>query len=179
MKSLMAEPVADMEMEDAGGWGDDDDVIADTEAKATAIDASGDGEGGWDVEDADLEIPDLGPTETVATDNYVHLPTKGVSSTLTWTKNSQLVADHVVAGSFETAARLLHDQVGVVNFKPYEALFTQLYSSSRTVSTWQGNLLPTFSYPLRNWKESGPKGGLPSEGVKLNDLVSKLQVNNL
>ncbi|CAH0555045.1 unnamed protein product [Brassicogethes aeneus] len=172
-KSLMAEPSANLEMESAGGWGDDEDVL---EPEEKSVELEGDGDGGWDVEDADLEIPDLGPTEITTSDNYVHLPTQGTSLPSSWTKSSQLAADHILAGSFETASRLLNDQVGIVNFKPFENLFLQLYGSSKTVSTWQGNLLPTFSFPLRNWKDAGPKGGLPTEGVKLNELVSKLQV---
>ncbi|KAJ8928467.1 hypothetical protein NQ314_018972 [Rhamnusium bicolor] len=171
----MVEPAADLGMEEAVGWGDDDDLEVDPEEKRA--ETSADGEGGWDVEDADLEIPDLGPTQTAeTTDSYVHLPTQGPSAPLTWTKNSQLAADHVAAGSFESASRLLHDQLGVVHFKPYESLFLNLYSSSRTVSTWQQNIPPSFSYPLRNWKDASPKGSLPTAGVKLNDLVTRLQV---
>lgn len=99
----------------------------------------------------------------------------GVPPPINWTKNSHLVADHVAAGSFESAARLLHDQVGIVNFKPYENLFMGVYSASRTVSTWQSNIPPSFSFPLRNWKDL--KNGLPAISVKLNDLVARLQVS--
>lgn len=36
------------------------------------------GEAGWDVEDSDLDIPELGPTQAAETsDSYVHLPTQG------------------------------------------------------------------------------------------------------
>ncbi|CAG9862045.1 unnamed protein product [Phyllotreta striolata] len=179
MKSLMAEPVSDVGMEDAQGWGDDDELELDPDEKKAEVAAAGggDGEGGWDVEDEGLEIPDLGPAATVeAEGNFVHLPTQGPSALVTWTKNSQLVADHVAAGSFESAARLLHDQLGVVNFRPYESLFLNLYSTSKTVSSWQQNVPPSFSYPLRNWKEANIKNQLPASGVKLNDLVAKLQV---
>lgn len=95
---------------------------------------------------------------------------------MAWTKISQLAADHIIAGSFESASRLLHDQLGIINFKPYESLFLNLYSSSRTVASHLANLPPIFSYPLRNWKEATIKTGLPATGIKLNDLVAKLQV---
>lgn len=174
----MAEPVVDGGIEEAGGWGDDDELDIDPEERRA--DVSGEGEVGWDVEDADLEIPDLGPTTSADTsDTYVHLPTQGPSQPLTWTKNSQLAVDHISAGSFESACRLLHDQLGIVNYKPYEALFLSLYSGSRTVSTWQQNLPPLFSYPLRNWKEANPKSGLPASGVRLNELVTRLQVRKI
>ncbi|ENN79199.1 hypothetical protein D910_09097 [Dendroctonus ponderosae] len=175
---LVVEPVASHAIEEAEGWGDDDDdEIIDGEEKSNDPKASESGEAGWDVEDADLEIPELGPTPgEEATDSYVHLPAQGPSPKLSWTKASQLAADHVRAGSFESACRLLHDQIGVVNFKPYDSLFQSLYSSSRTVSNHLANLPPIFTYPLRNWKDATVKTGLPAIGISLNDLVAKLQV---
>lgn len=76
MKSLMAEPVVESAIEEGAGWGDDDDLDADLEEKKAEV--SADGDGGWDVEDADLEIPDLGPAQQAeSTDMYIHLPTQG------------------------------------------------------------------------------------------------------
>lgn len=76
MKSLMAEPVVESGVEEGAGWGDDDDLEADPDEKKTEVTAEG--EGGWDVEDADLEIPDLGPSQqTESTDSFVHLPPHG------------------------------------------------------------------------------------------------------
>ncbi|XP_063929353.1 coatomer subunit alpha [Zophobas morio] len=176
-KSLMVEPIAEPLDEDVAGWGDDDEELdVDTERKYDDA-APADSEGGWDVEDADLEIPDLGTSQPQqSADNFVHLPTQGPNATLTWTKNSQLAADHIMAGSFESACRLLHDQLGIVNFEPYESAFIGLYGGSRTITTWQANVPSNFTYPLRNWKDAGPKGGLPVAGIKQNDLVQKLQV---
>ncbi|XP_076265254.1 coatomer subunit alpha isoform X1 [Rhynchophorus ferrugineus] len=176
---LAAEPVASEALEEAGGWGDDDDDdIGEIEGRKPSVSASGDGgEAGWDVEDADLVIPDLGPTqESEVADNYIHLPSAGPSPRITWTKNSQLAADHIMAGSFESACRLLHDQLGIVVFDPYESLFVNLYSSSRTVAAHLANLPPVFTHPLRNWKEATAKNGLPVVGVNLNRLVADLQV---
>ena len=33
-----------------------------------------------------------------------------------------------------------------------------------------------YGYPQSNWKEAGPKNGLPAVGARLNDLVGALQV---
>ena len=33
-----------------------------------------------------------------------------------------------------------------------------------------------YGYPQSNWKEAGPKNGLPAVGTRLNDLVTALQV---
>ena len=34
---------------------------------------------------------------------------------------------------------------------------------------------PMQAYPQSNWKDAGPKHGLPAVGLKLNDLVQRLQ----
>lgn len=98
---------------EVGGWGDDIDEENEEEYHSTKELGQGDAETGWDVEDADLEIPDLVPEQVLAAGNgnYIHLPTNGTSPCLMWTKNSQLPADHIMAGAFESACRLLNDQV--------------------------------------------------------------------
>ena len=68
-----------------------------------------------------------------------------------WCNNSQLPVDHVLAGSFETAMRLLHDQVGVVQFDTYKQLFLQTYSRSRTCYQGLPSIPPLFGFPHRNW----------------------------
>ncbi|CAB4058570.1 COPA [Lepeophtheirus salmonis] len=75
---------------------------------------------GWDVDDDDLELPadlDPSPSKVVVDEGYFVPPTKGKNPTQLWLNNSQLPVDHIVAGCFESAFRLLHDQVGVVNFE--------------------------------------------------------------
>ena len=81
----------------------------------------------------------------------------------------------MVAGSFDTAFKLLHDQVGVVNFEPYKAHFMEQFARSKA-SLSALPLLPSLQIHLhRNWKEAGPKGGLPARAIKLEDLVQELQ----
>ncbi|XP_044765066.1 coatomer subunit alpha [Coccinella septempunctata] len=176
MKNLMAEATQNVEEVevDAGAWGDDDeDAEIDGEEKK---ETSHEGETGWDVEDADLEIPDLGHAAvTESADNYVHLPTPGPSLPSNWVKNSSLVADHVMAGSFDSACLLLNKYVGVVNFSPYLPLFMSSYGASRTITTWQSNVPSLYYYPLRNYKENNPKTSLPAGGIQLNELVQRLQ----
>lgn len=176
MKNLMADAsqnVEEVEV-DVGAWGDDDDDNEDVEDKK---ETSHEGETGWDVEDADLEIPDLGHASAPeSADNYVHLPSSGPSPPSNWVKNSSLVADHVMAGSFDSACLLLNKYVGVVNFSHYLPLFMSFYGASRTITTWQSNVPSLHYYPLRNYKESNPKLALPSNGIQLNELVQRLQV---
>ena len=100
------------------GWDDEDDLDLDDDGNVvekTKGDDDDDDEGsGWGGSDSDdLDIPDdidIGPDQ-VGDGSFVP-PTKGTSQAMHWTNNSQLAGDHVAAGSFETACRLLHDQAG-------------------------------------------------------------------
>ncbi|KAI1280548.1 Coatomer subunit alpha [Halotydeus destructor] len=164
------------------GWGDDADLMLDEDGNVVEdIDkvsgAGDDGDGGWDVDDEDLELPELEPggDTTGGAEGYFVPPSKGVPPAQVWTNNSRLAVDHVLAGSFETACRLLHDQVGAVNFEPLRQIMLTVYARSRTA--YQGlSYLPTMHcYPQRNWRDAGPKGGLPAIGCKLADLIQWLQ----
>uniref|UniRef100_A0A674HU25 Coatomer subunit alpha n=1 Tax=Taeniopygia guttata TaxID=59729 RepID=A0A674HU25_TAEGU len=135
--------------------------------------------GGWEVEE-DLDLPPeldvpAGSTGT-AEDGFFVPPTKGTSPAQVWCNNSQLPVDHILAGSFETAMRLLHDQVGVTNFGPYKQLFLQTFSRGRTTFQALPSLPAMYGYPHRNWKEAGLKNALPAVGLKLNDLIQRLQL---
>ena len=56
-------------------------------------------------------LQDLGPAAAGGDEGYFVPPTKGTSQSQVWCNNSSLPVDHVLAGSYETAMRLLHDQV--------------------------------------------------------------------
>lgn len=163
-----------------GAWGDEAELVLDEEGFGMPSETmEGEEEGaGWEVDDADLELPpdlDVGPA-TAGEEGYFVPPTKGTSPAQVWCNNSQLPVDHILAGSFETAMRLLHDQVGVVEFQSYKQLFMQTFARARTCFTALPSLPPLFGYPHRNWKEAGARGGVPAVGLKLNDLVQRLQV---
>lgn len=175
--------VKDMVMDDeddsdggGDGWGDDDVLGSDNDGDAASDAGSGEGSGwgGSDEDDLDLpDLPELGP-DAVGDGSYVP-PTTGTSQKFYWTNNSQLAGDHVSAGSFETACRLLHDQLAVVNFTEYKAIFMQVYSGSRTSFVGLPSLPPIAGYPHRNWRDAGSKNGLPNCSVKLDNLVGRLQ----
>ena len=99
----------------------------------------------------------------------------GQSPANLWTNNTSLPVDHIVAGSFESACRILHDQSGVVDFAPYKQLFMTNFARSRTAYFGLPGLAALNGYPQSNWKDAGPKNGLPAVGLKLNDLVQRLQ----
>jgi len=196
MASKKAEGVAaglmaddDVDVAEAGGaWGDDDDVMLDDDDAKDEFhdpDGGGDEEGdGWAPEDDDLELPaDLDVSQSAAAaggegseeDGYFVAPTRGVPPSQHWTNNSSLPIDHILAGNVESAFRLLHDQVGVVNFEAYKSHFIASYSRSRTTLVGMPSAPGLFAYPQSNWKEVNPKHSLPAVGLKLNDLVSRLQ----
>ena len=93
-----------------------------------------------------------------------------------WTSNSRLVVDHVLAGSFECAFRLVEDQIGAADFEALRPLFLSTYTRSRTAYTGLAYLPSLYSYPLRNWQEGAQKNVLPAIGCRLDDLVQRLQL---
>jgi len=171
------------------GWGADDDLDLDEDGGFG--DGGGDDEGilggrgeeggsGWDVGDEDLELPpdlDAGLAAPAGEEGYFVPPTKGTSPTQIWTNNSQLTVDHFAAGSFESAFRLLHDQVGVVSFAPYKQLALTVFARSRTSFKALPEMPSLYGYPHRNWKEAGVKAGMPAVGLKVSDLVQRLQIS--
>lgn len=160
------------EDEDSNGWGGD---LSDSDKEDDGDDGAASGEGsGWES-DGSLGLPDdLPGVDTVGDGSYVP-PTTGTSQTFHWTNNSQLPGDHVAAGSFDTACRLLHDQLAVVDFTEYKPVFIQVYAGSRTSFVGLPSLSPMPGYPHRNWRDAGSKNGLPNCSVKLDNLVARLQ----
>lgn len=183
-KALATVEAVEGELED-GGWGEDADLKLDDEEDddemKDALDLPGGDGPGWDVEDEDLELPEeLANKIADAKDgNYFVAPTKGVAQSQIWINGSLLAVDHIRAGSFETAFKILNEQVGIVNFEPYKKIFSFLYVGAKTSYTCLPNLPSKSSYPHRNWKDAGLKNGHPTIGVKLNDLVAMLQVRKL
>jgi coatomer subunit alpha len=97
--------------------------------------------GGWDIdEDGEAEI-DIGASQ---------VPVQGVSDAEYWIRNSPLAADHIAAGSFDTAMQLLVRQVGVVNFEPLKSKFLEIYRASRTFLATQSGLPPLQLYVRRD-----------------------------
>nr|XP_002131264.1 coatomer subunit alpha [Ciona intestinalis] len=170
--------------EDTAGWGDDVDIILDEEGAIVdeefedADDGAGGEGGGWDVDDDDLDLPadlDIAADVGGEGEGYFVAPTKGTPQSQVWCNNSQLPVDHITAGSFDTAFRLLQDQVGVVDFKPYKQLFLHTYARARSAFTAVPGIPPMFGNPHRNWREAGAKSGLPVVGLTLATLAARLQ----
>uniref|UniRef100_A0A4W5KDK5 COPI coat complex subunit alpha n=1 Tax=Hucho hucho TaxID=62062 RepID=A0A4W5KDK5_9TELE len=185
-KGKAGQMAADMDVDAPGGegWGEDAELQLEEDGFMDAQDGLGEEGGaakeeggGWEVEE-DLDLPPellSAGAGGGAEDGFFVPPTKGMSPTQLWCNNSQLPVDHVLAGSFETAMRLLHDQVGVVQFGPYKQLFMQTLSRGRTCYLGLPSLPCLRGNPQRNWKDSGAKQGLPAVGLRLSDLIARLQ----
>lgn len=85
----------------------------------------------------------------------------GISEAALWARNSPLAADHVAAGSFETAMQLLNRQVGAVNFEPLKPIFLQIYSATKLYLPANASLPPLAIHLRRNPEEADPRSVLP------------------
>ncbi|GAA49855.1 coatomer protein complex subunit alpha [Clonorchis sinensis] len=174
---------------DEAAWGKD--AVLDLDESEEFADAVEDGdvvgrlddlaaaqEEGWDLGDADLELPKelqtSGPVHAMAGESFVAPPTGRLPSQF-WSDNSRLPHDHVMAGNWSEAMRLLNSQVGVVDFGPYKPLFLSMFSGSRSVGTGIPSTPSVFIYPQRNWKKTSMNSALPTVVITLNNLINRLQ----
>lgn len=120
--------------------------------------------GGWDM--GDDVIPEV-------ESDFINVegPEAGVGSSEAdlWARNSPLAADHVAAGSFETAMQILNRQVGAVNFAPLKPRFMAIYGASKTYLPASAGLPALVNYVRRTVEESDIHKVLP---IIPNDLES-------
>lgn len=138
-------------------------------------------EAGWDLDaDADDETHTEGEFEDAVGEDEDEGAgaTPGVSENELWVRNSPFAADHVAAGSFDTAMQvsclymwqfwavlnsiqLLNRQFGVVNFAPLKQLFLHVYRSSHAYVSPLASLPPLQVHIRRNPSETSPGRVLP------------------
>ncbi|KAG0638051.1 coatomer WD associated region-domain-containing protein [Tuber brumale] len=137
---------------------------------------------GWDMGDDDLNLEQAGEL-AVETDGAG----VGMSEAELWARNSPIAADHVAAGSFETAMQLLNRQVGAVNFEPLKPRFMEIYQASKTYLPATVGLPPLLNYVRRTVEETDSRKILPAiprdlESVRTNGLqkgFAAMKANNL
>ncbi|XP_022948234.1 coatomer subunit alpha-1-like [Cucurbita moschata] len=126
-----------------GDWGEELDVVDVVDGlqngDVTAILEDGEGaeeneeEGGWDLEDLELPPEADTPKVSVSSRSSVFVaPTPGLPAYQVWIQRSSLAAEHVAAGNFDTAMRLLNRQLGIKNFAPLRSIFLDLHAGSQT-----------------------------------------------
>lgn len=176
-----AADVGDEPLEAAGAWGDDDDILNENkeEGDETVVMEDACDDGGWDVGDEDLELPeelvpvsaDIDGGDEAA--QYFVAPTRGAAVAIS--NKLKTAHDHVATGQFEIAFRLLNEQVGIVKFEPYLDTFMSMLSRCELTFGALPSLPPLAAHLHRNWKEASGKDLLPIVTSKLSDLVSQLQ----
>ncbi len=132
---------------------------------------------GWDMGD-DIALDAAGAdSDFVKVDNPDDAVAGGSGSSEVeiWSRNSPLAADHVAAGSLESAMQLLNRQVGAVNFAPLKPRFMEIYTASKTFLSASPGLPPLVNYVRRTLEETEARKVLPMiprdlETIAANDL---------
>lgn len=153
------EGIEDEAVTATNGYGDEDLLVPDAgTARNGQLDEAEEDEdvAGWDMgDDVDVE----------AESDFVNVESAdagaGSSEADMWARNSPLAADHVAAGSFETAMQLLNRQVGAVNFKPLEGRFEEILLASRTFLPANSSMPPLVNYVRRTVSETDSRKILP------------------
>nr|KYP68256.1 Coatomer subunit alpha-2 [Cajanus cajan] len=104
-------------------------------------------------------------------------PTPGMAVSQIWVQRSSLAADHVAAGNFDTAMRLLNRQLGIKNFDPLKSLFLDLHTGSHSYLRAFSSA-PVVSIAVeRGWTESSSPNvrGPPALPFRLSQLDEKLK----
>ncbi|KAG9287253.1 hypothetical protein G9A89_008883 [Geosiphon pyriformis] len=160
-----------------GDWGDDD-INFGEEGRKIVNEQRTDGEGledgsGWELDtDLDGQI-DTQIAEDLAKGSHEFVPpTPGTNESELWAHNSPLAADHVAAGSFETAMQILNRQVGAVNFAPLKSYFLKTFQATRTY-LYTNVSIPSLVYHVRrNLEETETRRALPILVHKLQTILS-------
>ena len=123
-------------------------------------------EGGEEEEDAGWDMGDDVTLEAGGESDFVNVDIPdstgpGSSEAELWARNSPLAADHVAAGSFESAMQLLNRQLAAVNFAPLRPRFMEVYQASKTYLPASAGLPPLVNYVRRTVDETDSRKVLP------------------
>ncbi|OJJ48651.1 hypothetical protein ASPZODRAFT_130756 [Penicilliopsis zonata CBS 506.65] len=154
-KALLGEVGAAGEDAAANGY----DIEEEEEEAAAVHDA-------LEEEDEDVAGWDMGEEINVEEDvDFVNVDSveggAGSSEADLWARNSPLAADHVAAGSFDTAMQLLNRQVGAVHFAPLKPRFLEVYKATKTYLPATVSLPPLVNYVRRTVEETDSRKVLP------------------
>lgn len=127
-------------------------------------------EAGWDIGE-DIVLEEQEGLINVDSDDTA----AGTSEAELWARNSPIAADHVAAGSFDSAMQLLNRQVGAVNFEPLKPRFMEIYQATRTYLPASTGLPPLVNYVRRTLDATDSRKVLPLiprdlEYITTNDL---------
>jgi len=152
-----------------GSFGDDIDPIAGD----SRGEGEGEGEGGGWGDDLDLDLGDVqlaeGSGAVSGGGGFYVAPTAHLPAAARWTRDSIMAADHVAAGSFESAMQTMRRTLGIRDFTPLKNIFVTLASASHATMSGLPNA-PPLLVPLTR---SG--GTLPRLCISLPGLVERLK----
>ncbi|KAG8924486.1 hypothetical protein FRC02_010403 [Tulasnella sp. 418] len=133
-------------------WAEDE---AEGGAGAQADEEAEEGEG-WDLDEEVEAEKVLTEADLIPADDEgdAAAAKPGIAETELWVRNSPFAADHVAAGSFETAMQLLNRQIGAVEFAPLKPLFLSIYRSAHTWHTPTPSLPPLQLHVRRDPRKS-------------------------
>lgn len=190
-----ADTLADEEFsEPAGGaWGDEDLIMDDEGGLGVPAPAGGAADGleareggGWeeDLDFGDEELDFGGPAAKGAAagggpadGDFFVAPQAGTRAATHWVNNSSHAADHVAAGSFESAMQLLNRQIAVVNFSPLKSKFVGVFCAANTAVPGLP-LSPSLLLPLQRSSAAAAAEAksLPAISAKLPWLIDTLKL---
>ncbi|KAF8512519.1 coatomer subunit alpha-2 [Hysterangium stoloniferum] len=117
---------------------------------------------GWDLDTEEIEAQaDVGEEVAEGVEEAGAGAAPGVSESEVWVRNSPFAADHVAAGSFESAMQLLNRQHGIVAFESLKPLFISIYRASHAYLSPHASLPPLQLHIRRNIEESSATRVLP------------------
>ena len=178
------------EYHEAGGqWGEDDDDLFDDEEdggkkgkKGKEGEESEEKKKGWG-EDDDLELSDdeadspRGKVES-SVGGFFTPPLGGTPPTVTWCADSSHAADHLAAGSAESALQLLHRQIALVNAAPLRASAQNVFLGATAFLPGIPLAPSNRSYLVRE-STAGTKAGtvktMPQLSLKVAVLLDQLK----
>lgn len=144
-------------------------------------------EGGWDLEDDDLNIGDeFDDIPELQDDEVIPTKTEGADGEIAhWLRNNKTAAGYVAVGAFDQAASLLNKQLGVTNFEPLRKRFMEVYSSNKLYLPGVDELPAMKDYIRADNDEDDPKNfkpyipGFDSLEEKLSVAFKYFRSNNL
>jgi len=104
----------------------------------------------------------------------IPLPKRGPSTPELWSQKSDIIYDHIAAGSFDTAMKLLNRKFKIVHFDGLREMFMNIYRSSNSVFIGHPSTNPLPFHLNRNWKERGSRH-LPIITLTLTDQIENLK----
>jgi coatomer subunit alpha len=159
---------------EVGGAGEEEtplDIEEEEEEEAAA------GQDLLEEEEEDVGGWDMGDEINVEEENdFVNVESADAGASISeadiWARNSPLAADHVAAGSFDTAMQLLNRQVGAVHFEPLKPRFLEIYTASKTYLPASTGLPPLVNYVRRTVDETDSRKVLPIVPRDLETIAS-------